>query len=85
MKRIKWCVEFSKKGFYLKNGCHHIAINEYDIGCLDLAWKTKYFFFLVLPFGISPALNVFTKRSTDQEREGKGQSDALFTQMEGIN
>ena len=58
------------EGFYfatfdLKSGYHHIKIHEKDIGYLGFSWdfggRTRYFVFIVMPFGLSPASYVFTK------------------------
>ena len=52
--------------FDLKNGYHHIPIDENFQGYLGFAWtfadgSTKFYVYTVLPFGLSSASYVFTK------------------------
>ena len=52
--------------FDLTSGYHHIPINEEFYEFLGFSWqfsdgKTRYFYFVVLPFGLSSACYVFTK------------------------
>ena len=69
-ENLKTLEKIFEKGFHfatfdLKSGYHHIKIHERDIGYLGFAWdfegKTKYFVFLVMPFGLASASYVFTK------------------------
>ena len=69
-ENLKTLEKIFEQGFYfatfdLKSGYHHIAIHTEHIGYLGFAWDfdgvTRYFVFLVMPFGLSPASYVFTK------------------------
>ena len=81
-ENLKTLAKIFEKGFHfatfdLKSGYHHIAIHENDIGYLGFAWDfdgvTRYFVFLVLPFGLSPASYVFTKVLRPLIKKWRGQ------------
>ena len=81
-ENLKTLAKIFEKGFHfatfdLKSGYHHIAIHKNDIGYLGFAWDfegvTKYFVFLVLPFGLSPASYVFTKTLRPLIKKWRGQ------------
>ena len=71
-----------EKGFYfatfdLKSGYHHVAIHTNDTGYLGFAWDfgegTRYFVFLVMPFGLATASYVFTKVLRPLIKKWRGQ------------
>ena len=81
-ENLKTLAKIFEKGFYLatfdlKSGYHHIAIHKDDVGYLGFAWDfdgtTKFFVFLVLPFGLSPASYVFTKMLRPFIKKWRGQ------------
>ena len=81
-ENLKTLAKIFEKGFYfatfdIKNGYHHISIHEQDIGYLGFAWDfegvTRYFVFLVMPFGLSPASYVFTKTLRPFLKKWRGQ------------
>ena len=60
----------------MKSGYHHIAIHPDDIKYLGFAWnfngETRYFLFLVLPFGLSTASYIFTKMTRPFLKKWRG-------------
>lgn len=68
---LKVASQHLEKDFYfstfdLKSGYHHISIQEQDRTFLGFSWTygnglTKFYQFLVLPFGLASACYVFTK------------------------
>ena len=71
--------------FDLKNGYHHVAINPEHYKYLGFAWiyesgNVRYFFFVVLPFGLSPACYAFTKllRPLIKKWRGEGIRSVIF-------
>ena len=69
-ENLKTLVKIFEPGFFfatfdLKNGYHHIAIHHTDTKYLGFAWesngRTRYYEFVVLPFGLAPASYIFTK------------------------
>ena len=81
-ENLKTLENIFEKGFFfatfdLKRGYHHIKIHENDVGYLGFAWDfeghTKYFVFLVMPFGLSSASYVFTKMLRPLVKKWRGQ------------
>ena len=81
-ENLKTVENIFEKGFFfatfdLKSGYHHIKIHENDVGYLGFAWDfgghTKYFVFLVMPFGLSSASYVFTKMLRPLVKKWRGQ------------
>ena len=63
-KMFEHCFYFAR--FDLRSGYHHVSINPAHYKYLGFSWPyesglVRYFVFLVLPFGLSPASYVFTK------------------------
>ena len=70
-ENLKTLEKMFEQGFYfscfdLKNGYHHISINPEHWKYLGFSWTyetglIRYFVFVVMAFGLSPASYVFTK------------------------
>ena len=81
-ENLKTLEKIFEKGFYfatfdLKSGYHHIKIHDSHTGYLGFAWdfedQTRYFIFLVMPFGLSSASYVFTKMLRPLVKKWRGQ------------
>ena len=81
-ENLKTVAKIFEQGFFfatfdLKSGYHHIAIHKDDVDYLGFAWEfngsTRYFVFLVLPFGLSTASYVFTKTLRPFIKKWRGQ------------
>eukprot|EP00111_Clytia_hemisphaerica_P006267 TCONS_00018130-protein len=70
--------------FDLKSGYHHVPINEDFHRYLGFSWEfkgiTKYFVFVVLPFGLCSACWVFTKlmRQLVKKWRGQGMKSVMY-------
>ena len=94
-ENLKTLAKIFEKDFFfatfdLKSGYHHIAIHHNDIGYLGFAWEfqgvTKYFVFLVMPFGLSTASYVFTKTLRPLIKKWRGQGIRCLIYIDdGIN
>ena len=88
-ENLKTVSEFIEKNdevgtFDLKHGYHHIPIAEEDQKYLGFSWteggKTRYFVFVVLPFGLASACYAFTKlmRPLVKKWRGNGMKVAVY-------
>ena len=70
--------------FDLKSGYHHVPINQDFHRYLGFSWEfkgiTKYFVFVVLPFGLCSACWVFTKlmRQLVKKWRGQGMKSVMY-------
>ena len=66
--------------FDLKSGYHHVEPQKF----LGFEWDSKFFVFMVLPFGLATACYVFTKLMRPLVKLWWGKaSDVLFILMMG--
>ena len=47
--------------FDLKSGYHHVGMSQHQWKYLGFRWRSQYYVFTVLPFGLSSACYIFTK------------------------
>ena len=88
--------EMFKKGEYffvfdLKSGYHHVSIHPDSVKYLGFKWtflneRTRFFVFLVLPFGLNDASHIFTKltRPLVEKWRGEGIKSIMYID-DGIN